>query len=160
MRQADDQPHDKPQASRRLSVQEAADVLGVTVDAVRGRVKRGTIASTKGEDGSVYVLLEEGIGGDQSNGESQLSYDQSNDQSQLVERMASEIEFLRGELQRKDAILLSMTEGLKGLEVPSEAREAPVSSSEYPDKGTTAALSEQQEPTQRRSWWRQFFGLQ
>ena len=64
MRQADDQPHDKPQASRRLSVQEAADVLGVTVDAVRGRIKRRTLASTKGEDGSVYVLLEEGIGAD------------------------------------------------------------------------------------------------
>ena len=162
MRQADDQPHDKPQASRRLSVQEAADVLGVTVDAVRGRIKRGTLASTKGEDGSVYVLLEEGIGADQSNGESQPSYDRADDQSQLVERMAREIEFLRGELQRKDAILLSMTEGLKALEAPSEAsseaREAPVSSSEDRDKGT--ALSEEQEPTQRRSWWRQFFGLQ
>ena len=130
----------------------------MTVDAVRGRVKRGTIASTKGEDGSVYVLLEKGIGGDQSNGESQLFYDQSNDQSQLVERMASEIEFLRGELQRKDAILLSMTEGLKGLEVPSEARETLISSSEDPDKGT--APSEQQEASQRRSWWRQFFGLE
>ncbi len=159
MRQADDQPRDQPQAGRRLSVQQAAEVLGVTVDAVRGRVKRGTIASTKGEDGSVYVLLEEGIGGDQSNGESQLSYDQSNNQSQLVDSMASEIEFLRGELQRKDAILLSMTEGLKGLEVPSEARETLIGSSEDPDKGTTAP-SEQHKASQRRSWWRQFFGLE
>jgi hypothetical protein len=158
MRQADDQPRDQPPAGRRLSVQQAADVLGVTVDAVRGRIKRGTLASTKGEDGSVYVLLEEGIGADQSNGESQPSYNQSNGQSQLIERMASEIEFLRGELQRKDAILLSMTEGLKALEAPSEARKPPVSSSEDPDKGT--ALSKEQEPTQRRSWWRQFFGLQ
>ena len=158
MRQADDQPRDQPLAGRRLSVQQAAEVLGVTVDAVRGRVKRGTIASTKGEDGSVYVILEEGIGADQSNGESQPSYDRADDQSQLIERMATEIEFLRGELQRKDAILLSMPEGLKALEAPSEAREAPVSSSEDPDKGT--ALSEEQEPTQRRSWWRQFFGLQ
>src|ERR687890_1463880 len=141
MRQAADQPHDKPQASRRLSVQEAADVLGVTVDAVRGRVKRGTIASTKGEDGSVYILLKEGIGADQSNGESQPSYDRADDQSQLIERMAAEIEFLRGELQRKDAILLSMTEGLKALEAPSEAREAPVSSSEDPDKGTPSRRS-------------------
>jgi hypothetical protein len=75
---------------------------------VRGRIKRRTLASTKGEDGSVYVLLEEGIGADQSNGESQPSYDRADDQSQLVERMATEIEFLRGELQRKDAILLSI----------------------------------------------------
>jgi hypothetical protein len=158
MRQADDQPRDQPLAGRRLSVQQAAEVLGVTVDAVRGRVKRGTIASTKGEDGSVYVLLEEGIGADQSNGESQPSYDRADDQSQLIARMATEIEFLRGELQRKDAILLSMTEGLKGLEVPLEARETLISSSEDPDKGT--APSEQQEASQRRSSWRQFFGLE
>ena len=130
----------------------------MTVDAVRGRVKRGTLASTKSEDGSVYVLLEEVIGGDQSKGESQLSYAQPHDQPQLVERMASEIEFLRSELQRKDAILLSMTEGLKALEAPSEARETTVSSSEEPIKSTTPP--EQQEPSQRRSWWRAFFGLE
>jgi hypothetical protein len=75
--------------------------------------------------------------------------------------MASEIEFLRGELQRKDAILLSMTEGLKSLEAPTEPQEAPVSSSEEPDKETTPP-PEQQTPSEqrKRSWWRGFFGLE
>jgi excisionase family DNA binding protein len=41
---------------RRLSVSEAADALGVTVDAVRSRVKRGTIAHERA-GGRVYVLL-------------------------------------------------------------------------------------------------------
>jgi hypothetical protein len=112
---------------------------------VRGRIKRGTLTSIKGEAGTVYVLLEEGVSSDQSPGESQLTNDQPHDHSQLVDRMASEIEFLRGELQRKDAILLSMTEGLKSLEAPTEPQEAPVSSSEEPGKGDAAA-EEQQEP--------------
>ena len=161
MRPAANQPGDQPRASQRLTVQEAAEVLGVTVDAVRGRIKRGTLTSIKGEAGTVYVLLEEGVDGDQSPGESQLSNDEQHDQSQLVERMASEIEFLRGELQRKDAILLSMTEGLKSLEAPTEPQEAPVSSSEEPDKETTPP-PEQQTPSEqrKRSWWRGFFGLE
>jgi len=154
VRPAANQPRDQSQASQRLTIQEAAEVLGVTVDAVRGRIKRGTLTSIKGEAGTVYVLLEEGVGSDQSPGESQLA-NQPHDQSQLVERMASEIEFLRGELQRKDAILLSMTEGLKSLEAPIEPQEAPVSSSEEPGKGDAAA--EQQEPEQRRSWLYRFF---
>ena len=155
MRPAANQPRDQPQASQRLTVQEAAEVLGVTVDAVRGRIKRGTLTSIKGEPGTVYVLLEEAVSSDQSPGESQLANDQPHDQSQLVDRMASEIEFLRGELQRKDAILLSMTEGLKSLEAPTEPQEAPVSSSEEPGKGDAAA--EQQESSQRRSWLHRFF---
>jgi hypothetical protein len=42
-------------------------------------------------------------------------------------------------------------------EEASEPREAPVSSSEETDKGRAAP--EQQEPSQRRSWLRAFFGL-
>jgi len=39
-------------------VQEAAGVLGVSVDAVRMRVRRGSIDSEKGADGRVYVWVD------------------------------------------------------------------------------------------------------
>jgi excisionase family DNA binding protein len=42
---------------QRLTVQEAAEILGTSVDAVRMRVKRGTLRSEKGEDGRVYVWV-------------------------------------------------------------------------------------------------------
>jgi len=42
--------------SQRLTVCEAAAALGITVDAVRSRIKRGTIAYER-EGGRVYVLL-------------------------------------------------------------------------------------------------------
>src|SRR5215207_9324819 len=56
---------------RRLSVAEAADALGITVDAVRSRIKRGTIEHER-VGGRVYVLLVAD--------ESRPGHDQYNDQ--------------------------------------------------------------------------------
>src|SRR5215208_3382800 len=56
---------------RRLTVAEAADALGITVDAVRSRIKRGTIEHER-KGGRVYVLL--GVD------ESRPGYDQDTDQ--------------------------------------------------------------------------------
>ena len=44
--------------SRRLTVQEAAEVLGTSVDAVRMRVRRGSLDSEKDPDGRVYVWVD------------------------------------------------------------------------------------------------------
>ena len=38
-------------------MQEAAKILGITPEAVRQRLKRGTLAKEKAPDGTVYVLL-------------------------------------------------------------------------------------------------------
>src|SRR3954468_18940299 len=48
---------DRSHSRRRLTVAQAADVLGVTVDAVRARIKRGTIDHRR-EEGRVYVILD------------------------------------------------------------------------------------------------------
>jgi hypothetical protein len=42
----------------RVSVYQAAEVMGVTVDAIRKRVARGTIPHEKDEDGRVWVILD------------------------------------------------------------------------------------------------------
>src|SRR5918995_2106712 len=42
----------------RLTQREAAERLGISVEAVRKRVKRGTLRSDKGEDGRRYVYLD------------------------------------------------------------------------------------------------------
>jgi hypothetical protein len=42
-------------SERRMHLSEAANLLGVSKDAVRMRVKRGMPRSEKGEDGRVYV---------------------------------------------------------------------------------------------------------
>jgi excisionase family DNA binding protein len=45
-------------SSNRVTVDEAARVLGLSVDAIRKRVQRGTIDYERAEDGRVWILLD------------------------------------------------------------------------------------------------------
>jgi hypothetical protein len=150
----------------RVSVYEAADLLGVTVDAIRKRIQRGTMPHERHEDGRVYVLLDETRAlQDKTSKPTSTVQDDVQDDSQvpyltdeLITELRAQNEWLRREVERKDAILLRIAERLPELEVTTEPREATVSTSEGQSKGTAPA--EQQEPSQRRSWWRAFFGLE
>ncbi len=42
----------------RIDVKQAAQILGISTDAVHKRVKRGTLRSDKGSNGRVFVYLE------------------------------------------------------------------------------------------------------
>src|SRR5215207_7427442 len=48
-----------PSSRNKATVYEAAEILGLTVDAIRKRIQRGTIPHERLEDGRVYVLLDE-----------------------------------------------------------------------------------------------------
>jgi hypothetical protein len=135
---------DRSGTSRRVTVAEAAQLLGVTVEAVRGRIKRDTLAYEKTSDGTVYVLLD----ADQMRPVDDQAADESADQHLLVSRLENEIQFLREELARKDAILLNMTEAMKALSPPvqeetpgarSEPPEAPSEATEQPGRGAPAS---------------------
>ena len=139
---------------------EAAHALGVSVDAIRKRIQRGTIPHERHEDGRVYVLL------DKASTMQDASSTVSDERpvryrtEELVESLQDQIGFLRRELERKDAILLRMAERIPELEAsaaPLERQEAPAMASE----GTVRREipPESQEPTQRRSWLRRFFGF-
>jgi hypothetical protein len=113
-------------------VQEAARRLGITESAVRKRVQRRVMGHDKEADGRLYVYLD-----------TQDTYrDKVRDSSydMLVRRLENENEFLRRELERKDTILLNMTEAMRALNPPapeesSEARESPESSSPTSELG-------------------------
>ena len=158
----------RQQSSTRATVHEAANALGVSVDAIRKRIQRGTIPHERHEDGRVYVLLDRAsIMQDVSSTSSSTA--QEDDQQEgpvrygteeLVESLQDQITFLRRELERKDAILLRMAERIPELEAssaPSEPRDAPETASEHGAEGDTSEGS--QEHAQRRSWWRRFFGF-
>jgi hypothetical protein len=150
---------DRSATRRRLTVAQAADELGISVEAVRGRIKRGSLAHVKGEDGTVYVFLDAD--------RARPAPDQSNDQALLIARLENEVQFLREELARRDAIVLNMTEAMKALSPPPQ--EEPSEPRESPETATEAVAREQpftdeerpQEGAQPRSrgpWWRRIFG--
>ena len=151
-----------------VTVYEAADALGVTVDAIRKRIQRGTIPHERHEDGRVYVLLDEATKlQDQNSYETSTVQDQVQDNGpvryethEFVESLQDQIGFLRRELERKDAILLRMAERIPEIEASkatSEPPDAPERASEGSDKGNTTP--EPSELAERRSWlYRFFFG--
>ncbi len=135
----------------RLSVSEAAERLGISTGAVRKRVERGTMEADKDEDGRLFVYL------DTTETIRTTRDDESRDTLNVelrarVEELRDQVEFLRREVERKDAILLNMTEGLKSLEAPREPQELSVSASEEEGKGEVSS------ETEHRSWWQRLFG--
>ncbi len=139
----------------RVTVQEAARQLGITESAVRKRVQRGLLRHDKEADGRLYVYLDtQDIGRDEIR---DSSYDM------LVRRLENENEFLRRELERKDTILLNMTEAMKALnppaqEAPPEARESPQTVEEEPERAETRPVTVESQEGVQRPWWRRMFG--
>jgi molybdopterin converting factor small subunit len=186
--EAGDQPDTNVYSSVRMTVQEAAATLGITVEAVRGRMHRGKYGREKAEDGRVYVVLTpdqlanvDERSDERSEERSAHVRERSGGSGELVEELRDHVAFLRAELEarneeihrreeehreearRKDTIIAQLAQRIPELEAPRESppepREASETVSEEAEKGTSP---EQQQPSPRRerSWWRAFFGLE
>ncbi len=138
---------------RRLDLKEAAETLGVTSEAIRKRAKRGTLPSETGEDGRLYVWVDDGspTGGTVPDTDKDAHIASLEDQ---VSFLRAELVTRNEELRRKDHILAALTERIPELEpaAPPEARESPTEASEKP--GGVEDRGEEK----RRSWWRRMFG--
>lgn len=173
----------QPNANVRMTVQEAADALGITVEAVRGRIHRGKYGREKTKDGRVFVLLSPDQLANERERFGDRSDDRSDDQTanvppsdhalvrELVEELAEglrqEVEFLRAELRRreeehreesrrKDHIIMSLTQRIPELEPPRDASREPREAPETASEtegGGDAAPAAQE----KRSWLHRFF---
>ncbi len=149
---------------------QAAEALGVTVDAIRARIKRGTMDHTR-EGGRVYVLL----GVDQDD----TSHDQGTDQGgtqhadqppesgaeapdprdELLEELRDRVRYLEEESRRKDHLLAAALERIPVLEAPREPPDAPETAADEPERvEPRLATGGAQEAARRRPWWRRWFG--
>jgi hypothetical protein len=125
-------------AGRWLDVNSAADELGVSTDAVRKRISRGTLRSDR-KDGTVRVWLDGG--GTEAGREAQV------DDGALVEVLKEQAEYLREQLaeerearRRADTIIARLTQAnaslaarVPELEAPSERRDEPETVEEEPE---------------------------
>ncbi len=155
-------------AGRWLDVKEAAEALGVSSDAVRKRIARGTLRSDKGEDGSVRVWLDgadERRDGDQPPGGTEAGRrldDLIDAKDDAIRDLREQLEHMRRESERKDAIIMQMAQAnaslaarVPELEAAPAPREAPEAAPEGTDSGDV--ISKPQEAVERRSWLYRFF---
>lgn len=143
----------------RYNIPDAARVLGLTEEAVRQRVKRGTLDSIK-VDGKLLVLLKFPEINDTSSDRGQPVGDRSDDVSRLVDALESEIAHLRRQLEQANErdrenrrIIAGLVQRVPELEAAPEARDAPETAPEEPGKGNVVPSEHQK----RRSWLHRFF---
>jgi DNA-binding transcriptional MerR regulator len=152
----------------RYSIAEAAKALGVTQQAIHGRISRGTIRHERAEDGKQYVYLT-----DDELSDKQVENALPNGFiTEYIASLKSEIETLKShtaslehdreewkeEARRKDTIIAQMNQSLAAminripeLEAPADATESPTAADNGEDKGSIPP------DAQNRSWWRRMF---
>jgi len=159
---------------RWMDLKEAAETLGVTSEAVRKRVRRGTIRSEKHEDGRVLVWVDIGSDGGYDEG-SDGGYDErvGRGYAELLEEVRDRVRYLEKQLdEEREAnrenrrIIAGLVQRVPELE---PAREAPPEPPESPETASEEPYSTHAPPTpetpvpdtqHKRSWWRAFFGLE
>jgi hypothetical protein len=143
---------------RALTVADAASALGITQDAVRKRIRRGTIQSEKDESGRIYVYVP---ASETVHKTDQDTSQPPSDSAALISAKDETIAALRDQLEAERQahaearrIIAGLVERIPAIEAPSEARESPQTAEEQQGRGEPhPATVESQEPVQRR-WWR------
>jgi hypothetical protein len=139
--------------TRRLTLREAAELLGISKEGVRKRAIRGSLPTDKDPDGRVYVYLDVGV-----DNVADVS-DTADPRDQLIAQLRDEVEAWREESRRKDHIIAGLVERLPPqLAAPSEPSESPQTATEEPERaGYRTGTGGRQEPISR-PWWRRVFG--
>ncbi len=171
-------PPGVPQANHRLTVAQAADRLGITEGAVRSRIKRGTLPTAK-EAGRVLVVWGGGMSSSNHAPDKDEPIGEPSAQSELIESLQDQVVFLRAELERRGEEAeryqrivaglaqtnAKLSERVRELEAAPEPRDETVAESsrrtDAPEEPTEAQeATREPEGTERRSWWRRWFGFE
>ncbi len=135
----------------KVTIPEAAERLGISQSAVRQRIRRGSILWEKDETGRTYVYITPGVTSHHA------VEDTSRDEliEVLREQLAAEREANR-EMRR---LLAGLIERVPELEAPRETPGGPQMPAEETERAEPQDRpAEAQEATERRSWWRRWFG--
>ena len=166
-----DRPGGGPEATgRNLTVAEAAEVLGITAEAVRSRIKRGTLRTIR-EGGTVYVVLDAADrAADRARpdeGRARQGDEPQTDRTEaLIEALAGQVEDLREQLHAERQahgearrLLMAALERIPPqLEPPSETREAPETAEDVAERPEPRPDAPGTQEGGQRPWWRRVFG--
>ena len=128
-------------SSRWVLVSEASEILGVSKEAIRKRMDRETIPKKKNESGQWTVLVEDdrhATSGQVQDGE--------------LERLRSEVEYLRQENERKDHMIMSLINKVPQLEAPNPG------SAEQPSPEKEQKNGQEQVKSTGKGFFSRFFG--
>jgi len=138
-------------------VSEAAELLGITAEAVRMRIKRGTLRSER-QAGRVFVLLGPDRPTEHTTEHTTEQTELTDARDELIAQLRAEVEAWREEARRKDHLLAAALERIPAIEAPPEARESPVTVEEEPESAEPRPGTSEAQGDAQRPWWRRWFG--
>jgi hypothetical protein len=144
---------------RRTTVAEAAEILGISAEAVRGRIRRGTLPVER-ESGAVYVLLE-GKTRDRTNGDqTRTTGDRPHDHTDLlIAELQDRVRSLEEANRENRRIIAALTSRIPAIEAPSDERDAPETVEQEPETGAEhRSDAPGSQEGARRPWWKRVFG--
>jgi hypothetical protein len=149
---------DRTPPKRRTTVAQAAEILGISAEAVRGRVRRGTLPVER-ESGTVYVLLDRTSEGRTTAGQPRTTVDQPDDRTGLlIAELQDRVRSLEEANRENRRIIAALTSRIPAIEAPADERESPQTVGEEQERvGPRPATSGPQESTWHR-WRRRVFG--
>jgi hypothetical protein len=146
-----------------VSVQEAAERLGTTVDAIRKRVQRDTIAHEKDTDGRVWILLD----ADRTrhdNDQDKAGHRQDGEPDPLISAKDETIATLKEQLGAERQahaearrLLAAALERIPAIEAPQEPSEVAETVEQEPERAEPRSDAPSAQEGARRLWWRRVF---
>ena len=106
----------------RVTVSEAAEMVGVTQGAIRKRVQRGTIPWDEDSEGRIYVYVNPSDTSPEAGNDRPRDTVTGQSCDEVLKAYKEQVEFLRQELERKETLLMFLTQRIPELEVHSESR--------------------------------------
>ena len=143
--------------NQRVTVPEAAELLGITAEAVRMRIKRGTLRSER-QAGRVFVLLGQGQPTEQPT-------DRPDEPNALISQMQGRIDSLERQLEEaaerdreNRRIIVALTSRIPAIEAPQGASESPQTVEEEPERAEPRPATVEAQTVTPPPWWRRLFG--
>jgi hypothetical protein len=125
---------DRTPPKRRTTVAEAAEVLGISAEAVRGRIRRGTLPVER-ESGSVYVLLDYTSEDRTTADQPRTAGDQPDDRTDLlIAELQDRVRSLEEANRENRRIIAALTSRIPAIEAPQEPSEAPSEATPQPGR--------------------------
>jgi predicted ATPase len=149
---------DRTPPKRRTTVAEAAEILGISAEAVRGRIRRKTLPVER-EGGAVYVLLEGKPQDRTTADQSRTTVNQQGDRTDaLIAELQDRVRSLEEANRENRRIIAALTSRIPAIEAPQEATGGAERAEEEPERAEPRPATVGAQEGVQRPWWRRVFG--
>jgi len=119
------------------------------------RVKRGTLPSEKGEDGRVYVWVNDNPDGDPNTVPPEPQVEAWRE---LLDELRDRVRSLEESNRENRRIIAALTSRIPAIEAPPDERESPEAVEEEPERAEPRPDAPGTQEGVQRAWWRRWFG--